>query len=505
MKLLLTFFSFISLVSFSQNDSLFAYVFNENNDYLERMKVAETLFNQDSTNSELNEILFDYFVLTGKNKKLCICHRNSDYSERNIIRVGRELYGDFRCALVEGNVCVADSLFNYSKSLEHDFFPSNYMAYDLSSYYNEKGNFENALQIIKQYSWKTHTNLSWLDNSSRNLYIRLLQINGKYEELIVVYDSLLQKSPSNEHYLIQLAQANTYLGNYNKAIELYNTVIELEAKENSSIVVALAKVHSKNNDTLLANENYQKAIKIDSTDISNYYAFLEHLDNYSLNIERDFLISVVLSKPITDFKSEYPSEIYQWFSYISLNLRKQLNYINKAIKIERDSTQLANYYNAKGLIFQRRFKNKKALKSYTKALEYDSTMIQPYLNRGNVYLRKFNEKSQENAKYDFEKVLLISQFHYYPALANLGLGQYYYNKRNYENSMEKLTISIEQNPENAWAYYYLSRIYYAKRDFEKSIDSLEKAVEWNPNETIFSISLEVEKEHLLKSNKTITN
>ncbi len=494
MKLLLTLFSFISLFSFSQNDTLMAFVFNEKYDYLERMKVAEKLFDRNPQDTKLGEILFDYFDLVGNKEKLCACHRNSKIIVSEDLVPEREIYGAFVCAFVQGSLSLAEVYFDNSKNHKKYSSIRNRMIYDLANYYQLIGEYKKALELTRQYSLDWNSS-NWYEVRHQNHSILVLKINSEYKELSKVYDILLEKNPTKINYLIESAQINSYLKNYKKAIERYNTAIELEPK-NSNSILELAKVHSKNNDTLLATENYQKAINTDSTNISNYYAFIEHLEIYGFKHKRDSLSSVVFSKPITDFKSEYTSEIDHWYSYISGDWKNKIAYTNKAIKIERDSIKLAKYYHTKGLIFQRKYKNKDAIKCYTKALTYDSTMVEAYLNRGNVYLRKFNEKSLENAKSDFEKVLSISQYAYYQSLANFGLGKYYYSIRYNRETYEKLNLSIQQNPENGWPYYYLAKIAVANQKFEKSIQLLEKAVELDPQERMFSFQLQIEKERI---------
>lgn len=488
--------SFIFTTSSAQVDSL-RFAFDDENDYFERMKIAEILFDRDSTNDELNEILYDYFDLIQNKEKLCVCHRNSNYAERQFIIVGRELYGDFTCSLVQNNISVAEYLFDFSKRDERYYVVKRKMIYDLSGYHQDKRDYKKALSLIREYPFNWNPTANWYENRAINQYVFLLSVNREYEELSTVYDTLLKRNPTSIYYLTHAAQTNTYIKKYDRAIELYTKAIEFDKDQNGSIYIELAKVFSKNNDTLKANENYEKAIKIDSITLKHYYDYIKHLEEYERYVERDSLIKVVLLKPVSDFESEIPSEIYEYYSYISLNRRQKLAYIKQAIKIESDSIQLANLYNVKG-VYEGRSNHKQAFKSYTKALEYDSTSVEPYLNRGDLYLRKWKLKSQEKAKSDFEKALIYSQFSYYPSLANLGLGKYYYYKRNYDEATKKLNLSIDQNPDNSWAYYYLSRISYSQRDYEKSIELLEKAVELNPNESLFSITLEVEKEYLLK-------
>lgn len=490
MKFLVAFcLAFTFTTSFSQVDSL-AFVFEEENDYFERMKIAEFLFDRDSTNDELNVILFSYFDLKGKNEKLCICHRNT--KERDDKYSWQLLYGNFRCTLFKNNVILAEHLFNTSTD-KKDSVIRNRMAYDLSSYYFDKSEYNTALTFIRKHPFNWSLTANWYENRVENRYIVLLVINREYEELATIYDTLLKRSPTNTYYLTQAAQTNTYIKNYTKAIDLYKKVIELDQDENSNTFVRLAQVYSQNNDSVQAKENFEKAIQIDSTDIRSYYVYLNFLNEYGLYEERDSLTTIVLSKPISDFKSAIPSEIYEYYSYIS-NRKSQLKYIKQAIKIEADSTKLAAYYHRKALLHNQ----KKAIKTYTTALRYDSTRAVLYISRGNLYLKKFKTKSQEKAKFDFEKALIYSQFSYYPSLANLGLGKYYYYKRSYDEGTEKLNLSIDQNPDNSWAYYYLSRISYSQRDYEKSVELLEKAVQLNPDESLFLISLAVEKEYLLK-------
>src|SRR5690606_1777996 len=154
-------------------------------------------------------------------------------------------------------------------------------------------------------------------------------------------------------------------------------------------------------------------------------------------------------KTVKENRNEYPYNSTITINYLQ---DKKLSYDLYEYKV-----RLADYYRIKAKFFKRKGRNKRAIKNYTKGLYYESVEIESLLDRGSLYLKK--KRNYQRAKADFEKVLLWSNYDYDISFANFGLGKYYYFKSEYEKAINYFNISIGQNPENAWVYYYLSSTY----------------------------------------------
>lgn len=506
---------------FSQNDTLYSYALDDKNDYFKRIKVAEQLFYNDSTNALLNNLLFFYFELSGKTDLLCKCHRNTDYLNPEIKY--SYYYGEVKCHLLNNEETLADSLITVMEMNDDSFYKR---ALDVYSRYMETHyRYDKALELMQRYyQWKLEIDDYGRRNETR--YLHLLEMNRNYDELLFIYDSLLSIHPLNIRWLKEYARICGYVKEYEKSIQTFQKIIELENGENSQTYIAIAQIYYQKADTIEVIESMLKALTIDTNVISTLYKQIRYYDEFDYVYERDSLIEVVLSRPADYYKENYPSDVYKWLFFIQYYWGdRSFKYLNNAIEIVEKhqkeypynaawstsyscdgklsrtigygATLLAEYHYLKGWVYEQKYKRRKAIQAYEASLHYDSISFKALLARGNLNLFLKNKKDRNKAKSDFEKILQWDAWDYYSSRAKYGLGRYYYYNQQNNEAIDQFAACIRKDENNAWAYYYLSLIFYKRKEIDKSMEHIKKAIETNPEEETFTFFLKyyIEREN----------
>ena len=499
MKLSVFLISFVVFSAFAQNDTLYSFVFDYNNDYSERVKVAEQLFENDTTNRQLNSWLLGHFDETKQDEKFCICFRNQD----TVVTINNYyfgIYATFKYALLGNDFAKADSILNGIAQLNSniaDGYVSNALKY-YSEYYERNGYYEKSCQLL----WQAYLKAP-VQSGVMGQYLRSLSETEEYGDLIYLCTQLLQKHPNNRYILSVLTHG--YLG--------------------------LARLDAQDGDTLGAIANYRKAIAFDTSDITRYYPFGLYLNQCRYWRQADSLVKEIHAKKDYFLSQNYErSETYKWFFFIEYDFgkrRQAVKWLNKAIHIVEDNKNrdrysgevsktllkgptytlkgltytmtsydhfLTEYYRLKGFFYMQKWKNKKAIRYYTKALQHDSLTFDALLNRGELYLKR--PKTEVLAKADFERILRWSD--YEKARVHFNLGKYYFYCHEYELAFQKLTLSLEQEPNNSWTNYYIAEIYNRSKNYQKAIEHIEKAIELDPNDSYFPFLLDLYKSNMEK-------
>ena len=146
--------------------------------------------------------------------------------------------------------------------------------------------------------------------------------------------------------------------------------------------------------------------------------------------------------------------------YQNKDIDKSLEYINKAIEIKNDISEL---YSIKGFYLHSQKKKDQAIENFNKALKIDSNNIDALLNLGVIF--KENNEKQKSINY-FNKVTSIdkSNFKAFTNKAYLKI-----EDRNYEDALIDLNYAISINKRYFNAYLMRGNVYKELKHFDKSL------------------------------------
>ncbi|MDR1983896.1 MAG: tetratricopeptide repeat protein [Prevotellaceae bacterium] len=277
-------------------------------------------------------------------------------------------------------------------------------------------------------------------------------------------------------------------GDYDKAIEYYNKVIELKPDTETAYNNLGIAYHNKG-DNDKAIEYYKKAIELKPDDAfaySNLGLAYDNTGNYDKAIE--YYKKAIELKP-DDAITYYNFGIVY---YHKGDNDKAIGYWNETIILKPDYTDA--YYNL-GFAYYNKGDNDKAIEYYNKAVELKPDFTNAYNNLGVAYYYKG----------DYDKAI-----EYYNKAVELkpddatvynNIGEAYYYKGDYDKAIEYWNKAIELKPDDAMAYYNLGDAYRKKGDYDKAIEYYNKAIEID--DKYFSQTLQ--KYNVSKDNPNFTN
>jgi len=151
----------------------------------------------------------------------------------------------------------AESLVIYENHLEND--PDDIeVSTQLVRAFARAARQQDALELALQLKEK-HPNDSMVEN-----IVAFAQLQGnKLDEAVSEYESILERDPSNEDAQLHLAEAYAYkMRTDSDAAQLYERALRMQPN-NSTILLAMARVDIERNDTVKAIQNYQKFLKVE--------------------------------------------------------------------------------------------------------------------------------------------------------------------------------------------------------------------------------------------------
>lgn len=180
---------------------------------------------------------------------------------------------------------------------------------------------------------------------------------------------------------------------------------------------------------------------------------------------------------------------------------------NNAINI--DPEQCYTGYVNRGIVYQKRGENDKALADFTKSLEINSSVAVAYIDRGAIYsdfgkdtlaladFGKAIELNPNNAEVYYNRGRIHEKFLKHDAaisdynkaieinpnytLAYMNRGIVYANRQQNDSALADYNKAIETNPEMDIPYYNRASIYYAKGEYELALADFTKAINLNSN------------------------
>lgn len=129
-----------------------------------------------------------------------------------------------------------------------------------------------------------------------------------------------------------------------------------------------------------------------------------------------------------------------------------------------------------------------AVKTYDKAIEYDSLFALAYARRAiatawGYYVSQFDSTYIEKCKEDIDKALALNSN---LSDAKIALGFYYYYCVNdFENALLSFKTAAEMDPGNYQPLFYMAIVYRKMGEWDKSQKLISKVIPFNPKEALF--------------------
>jgi len=215
--------------------------------------------------------------------------------------------------------------------------------------------------------------------------------------------------------------------------------------------------------------------------MSNYKLGISAINMFyaekSINVDPNYFMGYFVRALILadSNRKEYDKAIKDYTKAIELNLdfadayynrglawqnknenKKAIDDFEKAIlqydKDLIDNPNNANIYNIKGLILYNRTAYEKAIENYTKAIKINSNFTDAYYNRGLALVAIKEEEEYDNAINDYTKAIELNPN--YADVYYFDRGNAWKAKKKYEKAINDYTDAIRIKPDFENAYYY---------------------------------------------------
>lgn len=209
---------------------------------------------------------------------------------------------------------------------------------------------------------------------------------------------------------------------------------------------------------------------------SNKYIWDKNkISQISQKIVRD--IAVSLDVKLT------PEDIKLIETEPSKNPDANLNYISANVK----SNDAWFYYNYGNKLMDSSSFNI-AVKTYDKAIEYDSVFALAYARRAiatswGYYVKQLDSTHIEKCKEDIDKALALDS-NLNDARIALGF-YYYYCKNDFENAIVNFKIAAENDPGNYQPLFYQAIVYRKMGKWKESQNLISRVIRFDPKEALF--------------------
>lgn len=435
--------------------------------------------------------------------------------------------------LLEREGKISEALEMYKKSLQFDP-ESRYLQQELGRLYFRLGEIDSALEtlekLVKENEKDTKTLLILAqvylvrgeEKKAVSCYTKILALEPENPDALLNQANLLSKEepkqamefyerylalePLNYHnadIYLKLANLAEKVGEKEKALTLYQKIIEGFAQHRGSEFVLLAhlnraSIYEKEGEKEKSLKEYESAMTLEPENTTLrlklgtlYYTLKDYTQAKKLfvgiaekepkNLEANYYLfvialeekkweeAIVHAKKVAQLKKDDP-RIYFQMGYLyglSRDLKKALKALKKAIELDPNNPD--NFY-LLGLTYQDANKYEKAEKSYIRALELKPDNPDILLQLASLYDRK---KEIEKALELFKKIISLQAKN---ALALNYVGYTYAEQGvNLEEAENLIRQALETDPKNGAYIDSLGWVYFQKKDYEKARILLEEA------------------------------
>ena len=265
----------------------------------------------------------------------------------------------------------------------------------------------------------------------------ILEQKTELTDALNILAPIIDDKPGNLRALELLGQSYITLENFSKALETYETLIELDPN-NSNYFIQKGFCYSSNNNLDKALVDYNKAVAVDPENSYNY------------KMRGDFH---------KDYLKDYDKALEDYNKGIELNpTNPELHYVKGYLlqfDIEKPDLALISYlevvrldiswapYNNIALFYENYKKDyQKALYYYSKEIEQDPTFDKPYTNRAALYASQLEDLGK--ALEDYNKAVAVDPENSYNYEMR---GDFYKDYlKDYDKALEDYNKGIELNP-----------------------------------------------------------
>jgi tetratricopeptide (TPR) repeat protein len=296
-------------------------------------------------------------------------------------------------------------------------------------------------------------------------------INGS----IKVIQDQIELNPNNLENLYVMGRILFYVQKFESAVNYFRKIIEIKP-DNWEVYIYLALSYKELNNYESAINYLKKSILINSYYADSYWLLGEiyiDLGNYGLALKN--LEKAVELEPNNSRYLNSLAKVYLELDRIPQAIR------TLQISIDTNPNSKWSYFYL-GKALEKEFQFELAIEQYLKSIEIDPNFTEAKISVAKLYsyLNDYN-KAIEILENIVDK--LIDPEIYFM------LGQFYYNIKNYEKSINNLESYIKIITNNWQAFYLLYLDYVAISNKEKALFYLEKTYELNPKDTKIIVDL----------------
>lgn len=382
----------------------------------------------------------------------------------------------------------------YLKAIEYKIdMPEPYYNLGLSFY--RKQEYEKAIEYqlktlnIKPDYAKAYSNMGWCYYDQK-MYDKAAENFKKAGEI----------EPYTEDFVVNLANANIMLGNYDEAIKPLKDLL-IENVDNSSALFYLGKAYENKKEFEKAIYYYKKAIKADAyydylwNRIGNIYQYdLEDMDNaidcYIKNLEKDSTATFTYvnigniyynqdkyAEAMEYYQKSFNSDstdaqalvFYGICNYMLQKPEIAFEYYHKGLK--QDPTY-STAYNQLGIYYRDKEMYKEAIQQYLTAFEKDSTYFKAFYKIGDIY--NYYTDEYELAEKAYLKYL---EFDKTNSDLYLELGNSLYYQKKYDESLKAFMESLALNDKYKGTHLDIGLVYTELGEYNKALQYYKQALE----------------------------
>ena len=358
----------------------------------------------------------------------------------------------------------------YRKAIELEQSADNQAQHlmQIGQIYVQQKKYEEAVQAYEEA--KTKPKQEWIQQNANQQINELYRQMGKIDELINKYEAKLKEEPKNLELLKQLAEIYSQNRQYEKCIELYNKALAIKP-DDRNILNQLASAYQNA-------KQYDKAIELFEELITK---FPENKQNYLFSLMRAYQQAgrnEDAIKTAEEYIKENPSQAQSYATAASLynNLKdydKAIQMYRKAIELEENTDNQANYLMQIGQIYAQQKKYEEAEKAYEEAkTKSDQEWVQQNANSqiNQLYQQmgktdELTNKYEAKLKEEPKNLELLKQ-----------LAEIYSQNRQYEKCIELYKKALEIKPEDRNLLSKLASAYQNAKQYEKAITLYEELI-----------------------------
>ena len=162
-----------------------------------------------------------------------------------------------------------------------------------------------------------------------------------------------------------------------------------------------------------------------------------------------------------------------WDGVKYTDLKKAIEYLNNAIKLQPDYSEA---YNNRGAAYDNLGQQQRAIKDYSVAIRLQPDYSEAYNNRGNAY---FNLGHHQRAIDDYDEAIRLESD---DAAAYYNRGNAYRKIGQYQRAIEDYNQAIRLKPDYASAYTMRGLAYSDLGQYQRTIEDFNEAIHLNPDD-----------------------